>query len=72
MADDKPRTCGQVFVKKLNKKIWVHAKKGESCEEARKRVAEKWDANPQEVSVDPSENSQEGRKSSSEVTESAD
>jgi hypothetical protein len=49
MADKSPRTCGQIYVEKLKRKIWVHAKKGESCAEARKRVAANWEANPKEV-----------------------
>lgn len=38
----KSNTCGQIFVQKLNKKITVHRKTGETCAEARERVRKKW------------------------------
>jgi hypothetical protein len=60
MAHDKPRTCGQIFVGKLNRKIWVHARKGEDCGKAKQRVAEKWGASPQEVSPEETASQDKG------------
>jgi hypothetical protein len=73
MSNGNTRVCGQIFVKKLNKKIWVHAKKGESCAEARKRVAENWEADTQTAEPEASRpESAEGSSAESEVANSAE
>jgi hypothetical protein len=60
MPIDAPRTCGQIFIPKLGKKIWVHAKREETCEQAKKRVAEKWEVSPEEATQEGAEGSERG------------
>jgi len=52
-ADNKARTCGKIYIPSLGKKINVHAKAGESCADARKRVAAKWKSDPNVPSGQP-------------------
>lgn len=60
-----PRTCGKMFIPKLGKKINIHAKKGESCEDARKRVAAKWAADPTPETPSKETDEDRGTESSS-------